>query len=100
MYKLGERRPAEPRCYQRRHPMQTMVGSQVPVPVSDETWEYTYYEVEIGNMKREIHTINQAGSEGWEIVSTTALALGGHFKDAALTTTLLLLFKRRRQPSR
>jgi len=82
--------------------MDATYTESMPLEISttDATWEYTYIEVEVGRLKAMMHTINQAGSEGWELVSTAPAALGGHMRDAALTTMLLLLFKRRRQPQR
>lgn len=57
-------------------------------PVS-EAWEYMYHTVKMGEFKTEIHTMNVAGSEGWELVNGLPIAGSGG------TGSVLLLFKRR-----
>lgn len=56
-----------------------------------EQWEYIYYSVKVGDFSREIHTINAAGREGWELVNGLPITGSGG------TGSVLLLFKRRRR---
>ncbi len=69
---------------------------QIPQLAADETWEYTYIEAKMGEIRREMLTINSAGSEGWEMVSAFPVNLGG-WRDPALTTHAVFMFKRRRR---
>ncbi len=71
---------------------------RTPQLAADETeqWEYTYIEVKMGHLEREMLTINSAGSEGWEMVSAFPIALGG-WHDPACTTAAVFMFKRRRR---
>jgi hypothetical protein len=62
-----------------------------------EQWEYMYLNVTIGEFSKEIHTMNAAGAEGWELVAGVPLHMGSGFRDASLTSSVLLLFKRRRR---
>jgi len=50
-----------------------------------------YHNVKMGDFSTEIHTINAAGREGWELVSGVPITVGGG------TGSVLLLFKRRRR---
>jgi hypothetical protein len=77
--------------------MSTTATAVGPAAAQTETWEYTYLNVKIGAFSTEIQTMNAAGAEGWELVSSTPLHMGNGFKDAALTSSVLLLFKRRRR---
>jgi len=62
----------------------------------DEQWEYTCIEAKMGQIDRELAVMNQAGSEGWEMVSAFPINLGG-WHDPAITTGALFMFKRRRR---
>jgi hypothetical protein len=56
-----------------------------------ERWEYSYYQVKWGDFASEIHNMNAAGEEGWELVN--GLPVGG----SGGTSAVLLLYKRRRR---
>jgi len=76
--------------------MTEMAEQRRPQPVADETWEYTYIEAKMGKIERDIAVMNQAGSEGWEMVSAFPINLGG-WHDPAITTSAVFMFKRRRR---
>ncbi len=69
---------------------------RVVQPAADEQWEYTCVQAEMGDIGREIATMNMAGSEGWEMVSAFPCNLGG-WHDPAITTHAVFMFKRRRR---
>lgn len=76
--------------------MTGMTEQRMPLPAADETWEYTCIEAKMGEIGREMETVNRAGSEGWEMVSAFPASLGG-WRDPALTTHAVFMFKRRRR---
>ncbi len=76
--------------------MTGMTELPTPLPTADETWEYVYMEAKMGQIEREMPTMNKAGSEGWELVSAFPCNLGG-WHDPAITTHAVFMFKRRRR---